>query len=157
SPTSMASYDFASAASLSGRLGSPDASRGDQAALVDFVTNAAHCRSAAGVASLNNLTLSASHTAESISRDTSSVAPNILFPTPQERGATLGRVTNGLGALNTGIDIQSSWLLSGAIPSPQLPGLTASAPMSRLDGVQLPVPVMATLLQCPQGPLSGGP
>src|SRR5262249_452632 len=62
------------------------------------------------------------------------------------------RLTTGLGKLNTMISNQDSQLLFGSIPSTSFPGLIGGSRSFRL-----PAPVMLTLLQCPQGPVSTGP
>jgi hypothetical protein len=50
------------------------------------------------------------------------------------------------------VSSQDSWFLFGSVPSTRFPGLTGTSADFRL-----PVPVIQTLLQCPQGPLGQGP
>jgi len=145
-------YDFSSATSLSGTKGSPDASKGDRGFVVDYVVNpdgnGIQCNVAIGSAALTQLALTAGgHTAQSALWDTSrrpviSELPDI---------GVFTRLAAGLGPLNTMIS-KDSQLLFGSVPSTSFPGLIASAPSFRL-----PVPVMQSLLLCPQGPLSQGP
>jgi hypothetical protein len=158
-------YDFAmQAVSLSGSRGDPS-SLSDRAALVDFGPDAMGfaCRVAIGSAPFSAAALTApGHTPVTATWDT---RPEAVTAHAADAGPISNRLQMGLGMLNFGIDSQHSWLMYGYIPSGQFPGLTASAtvpspsgpPMVRLASVQLPVPVMATLLQCPQGGGSSGP
>src|SRR6185369_15599824 len=63
-----------------------------------------------------------------------------------------GRLSAGLGPLNTMISSQDSQFVFGSVPSTSFPGLIGST-----SSLRLPVPVMQSLLQCPQGPQSQGP
>jgi hypothetical protein len=154
----QASYDFAmNAVSLSGSLGDPS-SPSDRAALVDFGQDAMGftCRVAIGSAAFSGAALNmGGHTPVTATWDTRTEAVTAHAP----EAAISTRLQMGLGMLSSMIDSQHSWLMYGYIPSAQFPGLTASAsaPQVRLANVQLPVPVMATLLQCPQGPQTSGP
>jgi hypothetical protein len=153
-----ASYAFAmDAATLSGSLGDPS-SPSDRAALVDFGPDAMGftCRVAIGSAAFSGAALNAMGlTPVPATWDTRPEAVTAHAP----EATISNRLQMGLGMLNSGIDSQHSWLMYGYVPSAQFPGLTASAsaPQVRLANVQLPVPVMVTLLQCPQGPASSGP
>ena len=146
-------YDFANASSLSGPPGIPDAAQGDRAFLIDYQVNPDNngilCTAAVGSTALTQLALTAGgHTAQDADWDTlrqrvtSELPGNALFT----------RLGAGLGALSTMISSTESKFVFGAVPSTSFPGLIGSAPLLRL-----PVPVMQTLLSCPQGPQSQGP
>jgi hypothetical protein len=145
-------YDFVNASSLSGARGSPDAAQGDRGFLVDYQVNpdssGIQCTVAVGSTSLTQVALTAgAHTEQNADWDT------LRRPVTSELpGTTLfTRLGLGLGALHTAISILDSKLLFGSVPSTSFPGLIGSGPF------RLPVPVMQTLLQCPQGPGSQGP
>lgn len=152
-PTGMVvDYPFSRAMSLSGDRGSPDAARGDRGFIVDYAVDPDGknilCNVAVGSAALTELTLtSAGHTMETATWDTARRPVTSELPD----SGVFARLTAGLGALNTAIS-QDSQLVFGHIPSTSFPGLIGSAP-----SIRLPVPVMQTLLQCPQGPMSQGP
>ena len=146
-------YDFANASSLSGARGSPDAAQGDRAFLLDYQVNpdgnGVLCNVAMGSTALTQIALTAGgHTAQTADWDTLRQKVNSDLP----GNALFARLGAGLGALSTMISSTDSKFLFGTVPSTSFPGLIGSAPLLRL-----PVPVMQTLLQCPQGPLSAGP
>jgi len=146
-------YAFVNASSLSGARGSPSTTPSDRGFLVDYVNTPdggnVRCNVAVGSASLSSLALTAgTHSAQTIKWDASrrpvvSELPDLI---------TESRLITALGKLNNGVSDTESWFFFGSIPSINFPGLIASAP-----GIQLPVPVMQVLLQCPQGPGSAGP
>jgi hypothetical protein len=144
-------YDFSSAMSLSGARGSPDAARGDRGLVVDYAldpdSKGILCNVAIGSAALTRLALTpAVHTMQTATWDAGRLKVNSELPDTN----VFTRLATGLGALNT--ISQDSHLLFGSVPSTSFPGLIGSSPSFRL-----PVPVMQTLLQCPQGPASQGP
>jgi hypothetical protein len=146
-------YDFSSATSLSGARGSPDAAQGDRGFVIDYVVNpdnnGVQCNVAVGSAALTQLALTpAGHIAQTATWDGGRLRVTSELPQID----VFARLAAGLGALNTTVSSQDSKLLFGSVPSTIFPGLIGSAPSFRL-----PVPVMQTLLQCPQGPSSQGP
>jgi hypothetical protein len=147
-------YDFPSRVrSLSGKPGSVDVARGDRGLVVDYLVDPDNkgvlCNVAIGSAALTQLALTPNvHTAETATWDAGRQPVSSELP---DLGV-VARLAAGLGALNMPISSQDSQLLFGSVPSVSFPGLIGSAPF-----IQLPVPVMQTLLQCPQGPQSQGP
>ncbi len=140
-------YDFSSATSLSGSLGRPDPSLGDHALLVDYVADAGSgCRIAVGSAVLASAALEPNmHTMQTPPWNTSN---EVVMNTPVD-GPSITRLTKALGKLESSFNGPLSVLLFGAAASTDMPGLAGTPDSSRLELVQLPVPVMLTLLQCP--------
>jgi hypothetical protein len=136
-------YAFANAKSLSGTNGAPDAVAGDQALVVDYIVDGASgCRIAVGSATLAPPTLQmAIHSAIAPVWDAARV--NVM-------GAVvglpfIGRLANDLGTFSPAL----SALLYGSAASTSMPGLAGTQNAAGLVGAVFPVPVMATLLQCP--------
>lgn len=151
--SSAIDYDFGNAASLSGAKGSPVAAQGDRAFLVDYVNNPDNkgilCNVAVGSTALDQLALTAApHTTQTALWDT------LRRPVTSELPdlSSFVRLSAGLGALSTPISNQDSVFLFGSVPSTSFPGLIGTSANFRL-----PVPVIQTLLQCPQGPQAQGP
>jgi hypothetical protein len=151
--SSVIDYDFGNATSLSGAKGSPVAAQGDRGFLVDYVNNPDNngilCNVAVGSTALDQLALTgAPHTAQTALWDT------LRRPVTSELPdlSSFLRLSAGLGALHTMASKQDSWFLFGSVPSTSFPGLIGTSADFRL-----PVPVIQTLLQCPQGPQTQGP
>jgi hypothetical protein len=146
-------YDFSNAGSLSGVRGSPDAAQGDRAFVVDYQVDPDSkgilCNVAVGSTALTQLALTTgAHTAQTVTWDSSRRPVDSDLP----GNAVLARLPASLGTLNMPISSLDSKLVFGSVPSTSFPGLIGSA-----SSFRLPVPVMQTLLQCPQGPQSQGP
>jgi len=151
--TGEVDYKFDQAVSLSGARGSPDPAQGDRALLVSFVTKPAsdlmfpNCRIATGSGPLDPTVLALPRAPQTPTWDTG------LKPVMSEPVGTpfVNRLISGLGKLESSFDPlpHYSKLLFGAIASIEMPGLSASLDGLPLLGMQLPVPVMQTLLQCP--------
>jgi hypothetical protein len=153
SSSSTIDYDFGNATSLSGAKGSPAAAQGDRAFLVDYVNNPDNngilCNVAVGATALDQLALTgAGHTAQTAAWDT--LRQPVTSELPDVN--VLKRLPTSLGALHTMVSSQDSWFLFGSVPSTSFPGLIGTS-----AGFRLPVPVIQTLLQCPQGPQAPGP
>jgi hypothetical protein len=151
--SSVIDYDFGNATSLSGAKGSPVAAQGDRGFVVDHVNNPDNngilCNVAVGSTALDQLALTgAPHTAQTALWDT------LRRPVTSELPdlSSFLRLSAGLGALHTMASKQDSWFLFGSVPSTSFPGLIGTSADFRL-----PVPVIQTLLQCPQGPQTQGP
>jgi hypothetical protein len=133
-----ADYAFEGATSLSGKRGRPDPARGDQAFLVDYLTDSS-CRVAAGSVRLDSAALEGNvHTPQT---------PTSLWDAGRKSVASspidlafLLRLATALDKLHTTI---TGNLLFGVVPSLNLPGLLGSSPT-----LVLPTPVMQTLLRC---------
>ncbi len=147
-------YDFSSATSLSGAKGRPDPSFGDHALLVDYLTDSNGCRVAVGSAALDSAAIQAGmHTMQTPPWNTSTMA----VMSDQVGFTPVGRLTSGLGKLESMFNGALSMQLFGAAASTDMPGLTAMPDESLLVlKVLLPVPVMQTLLQCPYTISLGG-
>jgi hypothetical protein len=146
-------YDFGNARSLSGARGSPDDAQGDRGFVVDYAVNPDNngvlCNVAVGSAALSSVALAANlHTPQSVPWDIARRAVMTELPDSD----VLTRLATGLGKLNNGVSSQDSQLVFGSVPSVTFPGLIGQS-----KDFRLPVPVMQTLLQCPQGPVSQGP
>ncbi|HEX3478651.1 MAG TPA: hypothetical protein VHT91_26695 [Kofleriaceae bacterium] len=146
-------YDFPGATFLSGDRGSLDAAQGDRGFVVQYAIDPDNkmipCNVAVGSAALTQLALTqGAHTMQTATWDAGRVKVNSELPDAN----AFSRLATALDALNTGVSSLDSWLLFGSVPSTSFPGLIGSA-----SPFQLPIPVMQTLLQCPQGPLSQGP
>ena len=161
---SMIHYDFPDAAvSLNGPRGGPDDAHGDRAVVLESMrnpdANGVLCTAAIGSATLASVALTTiGPTPESIPWDTKRT--KVMSEVPDI--TVLGRLTTGLGKLNTMFSGQDSLLLFGSVPSISFPGLIGTSagfptPTDKSPKPRLPVPVMLTLLQCPVGPLSSGP
>lgn len=138
--TATLDYDFSNSVSLSGPLGAPDLAKGDQGLVIDYQIDGTGCRKGDGYAAFDP-SVTGSHSVQ---------AP--------AWGTHMKMIT--LGAVNTERANQISDLLGGslpanlafsivgAIPSTDMPGLTAP-PNNALLPTVLPNPVMIELLQCP--------
>lgn len=151
--TRTVDFDLANATSLSGPKGSPDAASGDRGFVVDYKVdpdgNGIQCKVAIASTALTQLALSGTgHTAQSTVWDTRRVVVNSELPD----AFVPGRLTTGLGALNTMVSRLDTQLAFGVVPSINFPGLIGSS-----KDFRLPVPVIQTLLQCPIGPQAPGP
>jgi hypothetical protein len=151
-PPPTIDYDFASATSLSGATGRPDPTLGDQVLVVDYINDTtSRCRVAVGSAPVVPPTLQAGmHSAITPTWDASRKGVN----SDAVDFAFITRLADSLGALGT-FDNTLSFQLFGSTASIDLPGLAGLPGSAPLEGVNLPVPVMATLLRCPAtlGPL----
>jgi hypothetical protein len=147
-------YDFSSAMPLSGVSGSPDAAQGDRGFVVAYALNPDNtpgilCNVAVGSAAFIPLALtSAGHTPQTAVWDAGRLPVNSELP---DTGVFTRLAALGSLAM-TGVSGRDSQLMFGSVPSTSFPGLIGTAP-----SIRLPVPVMQTLLQCPQGPGAQGP
>jgi hypothetical protein len=149
--------DFTSkdTSSLSGNKGTLDAAQGDRGFVVDYALDPDNrmilCNVAIGSAALTQLALTPNvHTAQTATWDAGRVPVISELP---DIASVFTRLAAGLRGLNMPISSQDSQLLFGSVPSISFPGLIGSPP----PPIRLPVPVMQTLLQCPQGSQSQGP
>jgi len=139
-------YDFSNATSQSGAKGRPDPSLGDHALVVDYITAGNGCRVAVGSAALDSAAIQAGmHTMETPPWNTTTTA----VMSDQVGFSPVGRLTGGLGKLESMFNGPLSTQLFGTAASTAMPGLAGTPESSMLLGVSLPVPVMQTLLQCP--------
>lgn len=138
-------YDFSNARSLSGAKGELDGDAGDRALLVDYTTGSAGCRVATGAAPVDPPALTGAHAPSSPAWDTSSRAvAGVAVGTD-----ILGRLTEGLGNLESRFQAGLSFALFGSLASTRMPALNATPEAAAQLGGVLPVPVMVTLMQCP--------
>jgi len=149
--TGEVDYKFDRAVSLSGARGRPDPGQGDRALLVSFITKPVsdptfpNCRIATGSAALDPELQPLPHTPQTPTWDMG------LKPVMSEPVSSLfiARLTSGLGKLESKFGAVSSKQLFGATASIGLPGLAAAPDSLPLLGMLMPLPVMATLVQCP--------
>jgi hypothetical protein len=144
-------YDFSAASPLSVAIGRPDPLRGDQALVVDYVVQPDiqkpffGCRFGVGSAPVAPATLQpGAHSVVTTSwdsgqKDVVSDPVAVTFIT---------RLNEGLGKLGK-FDSAISFRVFGSAASTDMPGLTSAPGSAEREGVQLPVPVMITLLVCP--------
>jgi hypothetical protein len=144
-------YDFAGANPLSGAIGRPDPARGDQALVVDYVFQPDMqkpffgCRFGVGSAPVAPATLQVGmHSPVTASWDSGqkevkSDPVDVTFIT---------RLNEGLGKLGK-FDRAISFRVFGSAASTDMPGLASAPGSAKREGVQLPLPVMITLLVCP--------
>jgi hypothetical protein len=137
-------YNFSNAVSLNGANGHPEAALGDQAIAVDYMVNAG-CRISVGSAAFDPTLQSGTHTMLTPPWNTTTGA---VMSAPVDFGF-IDRLTTGLGKLESMFSGPLSVQLFGAAASTGMPGLAGTPESAALLGVQLPVPVMHTLLQCP--------
>jgi hypothetical protein len=145
-------YDFSAATSLSGALARPDPALGDQALVVDYITDGpSNCHIAVGSAPVIPATLQAG--AHSVATATWDAGRKAV----KSDGVDLSfitRLTDGMGKLGS-FNSVNSFQLFGSAASTDMPGLAGTPDGAKLEGVLMAVPVMATLLSCPyaQNPL----
>jgi len=141
-------YDFSSATSLSGAKGRPDPTLGDRALLVDYLDspiNAAGCRVAVGSAALDSAAIQTGvHTTQTPPWNTTS---QVVMSDRQANFMDLGRLTSGLGKLESMFNSSASMQLFGVAASTDMPGLSGTS--GTPESSKLLVPVIVTLLQCP--------
>jgi hypothetical protein len=145
-------YDFyKDTLSLSGPRGRPDPALGDRALLVDFadgsmINGTVGCRIAAGSAPLASAALEPG--AHSVEMPTWDTGQKDVRSTPIDTKLTT-RLGTSLGMLGVTFSSAQSMLLFGYTANTNMPGLAGAPNNTLLPGVQLPVPVMLALLQCP--------
>ncbi|HEX4417495.1 MAG TPA: hypothetical protein VH165_06320 [Kofleriaceae bacterium] len=139
-------YDFSNSVSLSGPKANPDATKGEQALVVDFSTGGTSgCRIGVGSAPFAPALQMGAHSAVAPAWDTSQAAVTADVVS----GKLVTRLTTTLGNLEAGFTAGSSFVQFGSAASINMPGLAGNQAAMQIDSAVLPVPVMATLLQCP--------
>jgi hypothetical protein len=141
-----ATYDFASAVWLGGEAAAPDAGKGDQAFLLDFVTDADRCRHAVGSTPITPASVQPGHSTPATAWETAETQTVTLaavaFSGPEV--TRLGdRIIGPLG----GSDLLGLFTL-GYAASAAMPGAPALPRAAQPADAVLPMPVMLTVMQC---------